>query len=132
MTLVRWNPYRNLVSLPREVDHFFNNFGLTSDFSDMVWSPNVDISENEEQYKVKAEIPGLSKKDINVSVEDNVLKLSGEKKHEEESDNMNYHRVERSYGRFERTFQLPKQVKSEEIQAKYSNGVLTFKIPKAE
>ena len=112
MTLVRWNPYRNLVSLPREVDHFFNYFGLASDFSDMVWSPNVDISENEEQYKVKAEIPGLSKKDINVSVEDNVLKLSGEKKHEEESDNMNYHRVERSYGRFEITYQMPKQVKS--------------------
>ena len=88
MPLVRWNPYRNLVSLPKEVDHFFNDFGLTSDFSDTVWSPNVDISENEEQYEVKAEIPGLSKKDINVSVEDNVLKLSGEKKHEEECESI--------------------------------------------
>lgn len=132
MTLVRYNPYRNLVSLPRQLNRFFNDFGLDADFSDTVWSPNVDIAETDDQYELKAEIPGLSKKEIKISVENNVLTLSGEKKHEEETNKKNFHRIETSYGRFERSFQLPEQVKAEEIKARYNNGVLTVEIPKAE
>jgi len=132
MTLVRYNPYRNLVSLPRHLNSFFNDFGLDSNFSDTVWRPSVDIAETEDHYELKAEIPGLSKKEIKISVENNVLTLSGEKKHEEETSNKNYHRVETQYGRFERSFQLPEQVKAEEIKARYNNGVLTVEIPKAE
>ncbi len=132
MTLVRWKPARNLISFPHEIDRFFSDFGLNYDQSDTVWSPNVDVSETEKNYEVKAEIPGLKKEDIKVTVEDNVLKLSGEKKHEEETKEKNYHRVERSYGKFERTFQLPKEVKKEEIKASYKDGVLDVVIPKAE
>ena len=132
MTLVKWKPARNLISFPYELDRFFNDFGLDYGHSDTVWSPNVDVSETEKNYEVKAEIPGLKKEDIKVTVEDNILKLSGEKKHEEETNDKNYHRLERSYGKFERSFRLPKEVKKEEIKASYKNGVLDVVIPKAE
>ena len=132
MTLVKWNPIKNLISFPDEIERLFSDFGLNYDESDIVWSPSVDVSETENHYEVKAEIPGLKKEEIKVTVEDNVLKLSGEKKHEEETNKKNYHRIERSYGRFERSFWLPKEVKKEEIKASYKNGVLELVIPKAE
>ena len=132
MSLIRWSPYRNLISLPDEVERFFNGFGLDYQNSDSVWSPTVDISETEESYEVKAEIPGLKKEDIKLSVEDNVLTLSGERKVEKETEKKNYHRLERAYGKFERSFRLPREVDSESIKASYKNGVLTVQIPKSE
>ena len=132
MSLVKWNPYRNLISLPDEIDRFFNGFGLDLNESDSVWSPTVDISETENQYEVNAEIPGLKKEDIKLSVEDNVLTLSGERKVEKETDKKNYHRIERAYGKFERSFRLPKEVDAENIKANYKNGVLTVQLPKTE
>ena len=132
MTLVRWNPYRSLIDLPREIDRFFGNWGLDSNQSDVMWSPIVDLSETDDMYEVKAEIPGMNKSDIKVSVHDNILTLSGEKKKEEETKDKNYYRVERSYGKFERSFRLPAEVKAEEIKAKYKDGVLSVSIPKAE
>ena len=132
MSLVKYYPRRNLVTLPREIDRFFSNFGMDMDHSDTVWSPSVDITETEIAYEVKAEIPGMDKKDIKISVQENVLLLSGEKKKEEEKEDQNYHRVERSYGKFERSFKLPTDVKADEIKAKYKDGVLSVEIPKAE
>jgi HSP20 family protein len=132
MSLIKWSPYRNLISLPDEIDRFFNGFGLDLNVSDSVWSPDVDISETENQYEVNAEIPGLKKEDIKLSVEDNVLTLSGERKVEKETDKKNYHRVERAYGKFERSFRLPKEVDAENIKANYKNGVLTVQLPKTE
>jgi len=131
MTLTRWTPYRSLGTLPVDVDRFFNRFWDYNE-SDTVWSPSVDISETEDKYEVKAELPGLDKKEINVAVENNVLRLSGERKHEEKKDDKNYHRIERFYGKFERTFRLPERVQAENIKAHYKNGVLTVEIPKAE
>ena len=132
MKLVRYNPMRNLISLPYEIDRFFDDYGLGFKGQDSVWSPSVDLSETDDHYEVKAEIPGMKKDEINISVKDNVLTLSGEKKQEEKSDNKNLYRVERMYGLFERSFTLPKNVKADEIKAKYKNGVLTVEIPKAE
>jgi HSP20 family protein len=132
MSLIKWSPYRNLISLPDEIDRFFNGFGLDLNVSDSVWSPTVDISETENQYEVNAEIPGLKKEDIKLSVEDNVLTLSGERKVEKETDKKNYHRIERAYGKFERSFRLPKEVDAENIKANYKNGVLTVQLPKTE
>ena len=132
MTLVRWKPSRSLISLPREIDRFFDDFGLNFRDFDTVWSPRVDLAESEDGYEVKAELPGLKKEEIKVEVHDQVLTLTGEKKNEEKSDTKNYHRVERTYGRFERSFRLPKEVKSDEIKAKYNNGILTIDIPKSE
>ena len=132
MRLVRWNPYRSLITLPDEIDRFFSDFGLDARMSDTVWNPSVDLSENEDGYEVKAEIPGMKKEDIRVSYRDNVLTLTGEKKQEDEKKKENYHRIERTYGRFERSFWLPEEVKADAIKAKYQNGVLSVRIPKAE
>ena len=132
MTLVRWKPSRSLISLPREIDRFFDDFGLKFRDFDTDWSPRVDLAESEDGYEVKAELPGLKKEEIKVEVHDQVLTLTGEKKNEEKSDTKNYHRVERTYGRFGRSFRLPKEVKSDEIKAKYKNGILTIDIPKSE
>ena len=130
--LVKWNPNRRLVSLPNEIDRFFNNWGFDLENSDSVWYPNVDIAESEKNYELVAEVPGLSKKDIHISVEEGTLTLSGERKQENETEGKNYHRNERVYGRFERSFRLPKEVNAEAIKANYSNGVLKIEIPKTE
>lgn len=129
MTLIRWNPFRTLASLPLEVERFFEDFGLSND---TVWVPSVDVTETDDAYELKAELPGLKKEDIHVSVEDNVLCLKGEKKQESESKTKSVHRIERMYGKFERSFRLPNGVKANEIKAKYENGILTVRLPKSE
>lgn len=131
MALIRWNPNRGLAALPLDVETFFENFGLGFN-RDTVWHPSVDVAETKDAYEVKAEIPGIRKEDIHISLEDHVLTLKGEKKQESETKNKNVHTVERVYGKFERSFRLPEGVKSEGIKAKYDNGVLTVEIPKAE
>jgi HSP20 family protein len=98
----------------------------------MEWSPSVDISENDDNIVVNAEIPGMNKEDINVSVRDDTLTIKGEKKREREEEEENYHVVERSYGRFQRSFTLPDNVKSDDIKANYKDGVLNITIPKTE
>ena len=129
--LVRY-PVNRLTALTRPLDYFLNHWGFDLNDNDTVWQPRVDISETETGYEVLVEVPGLSKNDINISVEDGNLTISGERKHEEKSEKKNYRRVERSYGRFERSFQLPDDVKSDEIKANYKNGVLKLEIPKTE
>ncbi|OVE80508.1 hypothetical protein BVY01_00095 [bacterium I07] len=132
MTLVRYNPHTRLTALPNEIERFFRGYGLDSDDSDTVWNPIIDLSETETSYEIKAEMPGLNKKDIQISFKENVLSLTGEKKGETEEKEPNYHRLERSYGKFERSFRFPKDVKQDSIKASFKNGVLTVEIPKAE
>jgi HSP20 family protein len=132
MTLVRYQPFRNLLSLPEELNRFFGTYGLDWASSDVAWVPSVDVTENETGYEITAELPGLKKEEIGISFEDHVLKLQGERKHEDETQKGNIHRVERSYGRFERQFRLPEEVNPEAIKAKYENGLLTVQIPKTE
>jgi HSP20 family protein len=131
MTLIRWNPYRGLAALPLDVETFFEDFGLGLN-QDSVWSPTVDVVETKESYEVKAEVPGIKKEDIRVSLEHGVLTLKGEKKQEHETNKKNVHKIERLYGKFERSFRLPEGIKAEGIKAKYDKGVLTIDIPKAE
>jgi HSP20 family protein len=131
MTLVRWNPYRHLASLPLDVETFFDELGLGLN-RDSVWNPSVDVSETKEAYEVKAEVPGIRKEDIHISFEGGLLTLKGEKKQENEEKDKNFHKLERVYGRFERSFRLPDGIKADGIKAKYDNGVLTIGIPKAE
>lgn len=129
MTLVKYNPYRSLGNLADTVDRFFGNYDSVHSND---WIPAVDITETENEFRFVAEVPGLSKKDIKLSLENNVLMISGEKKNEIKQEGREYHRVERSYGKFERSFRLPRDVKSEQINAKYDNGLLTVTVPKAE
>jgi len=132
MSLIRWNPYRNLVSLPRELNRFFNDFGFDVWNTDPVWSPAVDITETKDGYEVKAEIPGMKKDDIKINYEDDMLTLSGERNYENEKRDKNYHRIERCYGKFQRSFYIPNHVKADAIKANYKDGVLTVNIPKSE
>jgi len=130
-----WSPFRDLVNMQREVGRLFD--GLFSDFdrdgSMMTsWSPRTDVIENNESYTIKAELPGVNKNDVKITLRENVLTIKGEKKQEKEEKDHNLHRVERSYGSFERSFSLPSNLKSDKIDAAYKDGVLTITLPKAE
>lgn len=144
MTLIRWNPTRSLVpvspemlDIQRGINKIFDNFfrgGLFED-DEMVqsaWTPSVDIAEKNDSYSVKVELPGVKKDDVKITLQDNVLTIRGEKKQEKESNDQNYHRVERSYGMFQRSFTLPTSVKADKIDAEYRDGILAISLPKAE
>lgn len=131
MTLIRWRPVRDIVSPVFDPDRFFNDFGLEKWHSDTHWNPSVDLSETENDYKVRAELPGLSKDDIKISYKDSMLLISGEKKHKKEDKESNYHRIERRYGKFQRAFRMD-DVKANDIKAEYKDGVLTIDVPKSE
>jgi len=143
MSLVRWNPARELAAWPsdlfgiqREMNKMFNNF-FRGDIQDedsalMAWTPAVDIAEHDDEYLVKVELPGVNKDEVKITVESNILTIRGEKKQEKEIKKENYHRVERSYGSFQRSFTLPTTVKSDKIDASYKDGILSVSLPKAE
>jgi HSP20 family protein len=96
------------------------------------WAPAVDIRETEEAYEVLADLPGFDKKNVDITLENNILTLRGERKWEGEEEKQAYRRIERAYGEFSRSFSLPTQVDAETVEAKFTDGVLTIKIPKAE
>ena len=129
-------PMRNLFSLHNEMGRVFGDlFGSHeggADVEETSWMPTVDISEAENSFEIRAELPGVSENDVNVSVTDNVLNIKGEKRQEEETEGKNYHRVERRYGSFQRSFTLPRHVETSDIKAGFKDGVLTLTIPKAE
>ena len=133
-SVIRWNPtapYINREPLARLFDTFFGDL-QGEDVSNRGWVPPVDIQETEDGYKLQAELPGLTKEDIQITLENNVLRLSGERKLEKDVNKESYHRVERTYGTFSRAFALPQQVNGEGVHAGFENGVLTIVVPKAE
>ena len=103
-----------------------------TDTEETSWMPTVDISETENGYEIRAELPGVSEDDVKVSVTDNLLTVKGEKRQEEETEGKNYHRVERRYGSFQRSFTLPRHIETDAINAEFKDGVLTLGIPKGE
>ena len=119
------NPYR-----------FFNApFGFNRPYvvsDENIMRPTTDISETDDSYEVRAELPGVPKDDIHISVKDNILSIKGEKRQENEDESKNYKRIERRYGTFERNFTLPPKVDPDTIKAKFNDGVLTLSIPKPE
>lgn len=135
MTLVKWTPRRALINWHNDIDHWFDglwgsDFRLNDGIS--MIRPVVDVEETDHAYVITAELPGMEKKDINISVEDGTLLISGEKNSEKETKDKNYHRIERSYGKFHRSFQLPDGIDRDKIEASYKNGVLTLSLPKSE
>ncbi|MCC5907637.1 MAG: Hsp20/alpha crystallin family protein [Balneolaceae bacterium] len=111
------------------MDEFFSDAVATRRNS---FAPSIDISENEKQYMIDVEIPGVDKKDIKLNVENNTLTISGERKFEKKEDGKQYHRVESHYGTFSRSFTLPDNVNSESINASYNNGILSITVDKSE
>jgi HSP20 family protein len=143
MSLIRWNPARELSAFPtdvlniqRNINRMFDSFlrGDMFDREDLpsTWTPAVDIAERDDEYVVKVELPGVTRDDVKITSQDNVLTIRGEKKHEKESKGMNYHRTERAYGSFQRSFTLPGTVKEDKIEAEFKDGTLVITLPKAE
>ncbi len=133
-TIARWEPFRRATSLQDQVNRLFNDVlergGEESSLT--AWAPSVDIYETEHELVVKADLPEVDPKDLDIRVENNILTIRGERKFEKKVNEENYLRVERSYGSFARSFTLANTVNSEAIKADYQNGVLTLSIPKRE
>lgn len=131
-SVTRWNPsVPTREPLFRLFDTFLNDL-QGEEVASRSWMPPVDIQEREDGYRLQAELPGLTKDDINITLENNILRLSGERKFEKDVKKESYHRIERTYGTFTRSFALPSQVNPEGVQAAFENGVLTITVPKAE
>src|SRR5215212_1103378 len=136
MSIVRYDPFRDLRTLQDEVNRLFST-NITRAFGDEgiargAWNPSVDIFENKDQIVLEAELPGMNREDFDLSVENNVITLRGERRFEKKDEGDNYHRVERSYGSFTRSFTLPQTVSADGAQAEYRNGVLRVTLPKRE
>src|ERR1700704_6156353 len=133
-TLTQWEPFRGATTLQDQVNRLFNNvLERTGDESSLTaWAPSVDIYETEHELVVKADLPDVDPKDLDIRVENNILTIRGERKFQKQVAENNYLRVERSYGSFARSFSLANTVNSEAIKADYQNGVLTLNIPKRE
>jgi len=133
-TLNRFEPFRGIVTLQEQLNRLFNDdIERTGENSSLTaWAPAVDIYETEHELVVKADLPDIDPKDLDIRVENNILTLRGERKFESKVAEDKYLRVERTYGSFSRSFSLANTVNSEAIKADYLNGVLTLSIPKRE
>jgi HSP20 family protein len=132
MTLMRTNPWSLLDEFNREFSRMLP--GFADDDSRVVgstWSPAVDIKEEDDRFVIRADIPGVSPDDIDISMEKGVLTIKGERKHEAEEDKEGYHRIERAYGTFMRRFALPENVDTDKISASSKDGVVELVLPKA-
>jgi len=133
MNLMRWDPYREVSSLQDRLNRAFG--GRTERDDEMqlaAWAPPVDIAEEKDRILITAELPGFKENEIEIQTENGMLTLRGERKFEKETDGKSYHRVERSYGQFVRSFSLPNNVDREKIQATFRDGLLQVELPKRE
>lgn len=130
-----WRPFKELERIRKEMDQLWESFferRPTRGEELSEWLPSIDFSETKNNYVVKAELPGIDPKDIDISLTENVLTIKGEKKQEKEEEGENYHFVERSYGSFTRSIRLPGQVQSDKVSATFKNGILKITLPKTE
>lgn len=141
MTLVKWNPSKELLNVEREFNKLFNTFNRRFGFDDRatneelenaVWSPLTDIAENKDQYILKMDLPGVSKENLKLSYSDGELIINGERKQEKEDKDSKYHRIERTYGKYFRSFSLPQTIQADKINAEFNDGQLTVTVPKSE
>ena len=136
MAISGWDPFRDLSVLQERMNRLFEDAGRTyrgdEASATTTWSPAVDIFETENDIMVKAELPGIERKDITLNLDNNVLTLKGERKFEKETRQENYHRIERSYGGFSRAFSIPAIVDEEKIRADYKDGILSIALPKKD
>jgi len=137
MALIRWDPFREIASLQERMNRLFSDVRLRTPFGEEeitqgAWIPAVDIYETNDAIVLQAELPGIPREDIFIEVKDNTLTLKGEKKFEREVKEENYHRVERSYGSFQRAFTLPGTVEQDKVKAKFKDGILEITLPKVE
>jgi HSP20 family protein len=136
MSITRYDPFRDLKTLQDEVNRLFStNFSRSfgdEGLSRGAWTPTVDIYESKDEIVLEAELPGMKRDDFELTIENNVLTLRGERRFEKKDEGDNYHRVERAYGSFSRSFTLPQTVSPENVTAEYKNGVLRVVLQKRE
>ena len=137
MALIRWEPARELQSIQQEMNRLFGTYfdsPTTSGNGDSYrrWIPAMDLVEEGDHYVLRADLPGVSEKDVNVELEDNVLTISGERKSEHEHREEGYYRIERASGAFSRSLTLPEGIDPDSVQARFDNGVLEVRVPKPE
>ena len=114
-------------------ERFFEDHSFPALFGEeSAWAPAFDIMETKKEYVIKGELPGINVKDLEVTLSDGILTVKGEKNHEKEEKDENYHRVERSFGSFQRSFRIPEKVMADKVDAAYKDGILKLTIPKAE
>lgn len=134
MAIIRWDPFRDMVTLRDRMNRLFEEaFAGRGEEGEMVtgtWYPNVDIHEKEKELVLTAELPGIDEKDIDIEVEGNTLTLKGKREMEKETKEDDYHRIERSYGSFYRSFSLPSYVNPDKIKAEHTGGLLRITMPK--
>ena len=134
-----WDPFRELEEMQNRLSSFFGrrvplvrDGGDGEEFALTTWAPRVDITEDDKEYAINAELPGVKKEDVKVSIENGVLSISGERKSEKEEKGKKYHRVEQTYGTFMRSFTLPEGSSGEKVNAEFRDGVLKVRLPKHE
>ncbi|MFQ5700877.1 MAG: Hsp20/alpha crystallin family protein [Acidobacteriota bacterium] len=137
MALTRWDPFRDLVTLQERMNRLFEDSMARSNTTDQemamgAWTPSVDIFETPEKVVLRADLPGIPEEDIDLRIENNRLTLRGDRKFLKETKEEDYHRIERSYGTFSRSFQLPGAIDQEKISAIHKDGVLEVSLPKRE
>jgi HSP20 family protein len=137
-SIVRWDPFRELQHMHSRLTNLFDDRpalrreGKTEWIGESEWSPMVDVAEDDKSYTVKVELPEMKREDIKVNLENGVLSISGERKFEQEENGRKYHRVERSYGSFFRSFTLPENADATQVSAQYRDGVLNVNVGKSE
>jgi HSP20 family protein len=134
--LTKWNPFRELEEIQSRLSSLFGRTPLRGLGEETMtvseWTPLVDITENEKEYLIKAELPEVKKEDVKVTVENGTLSITGERKVEKEEKGKKYHRVERAYGSFMRSFTLPEGTTGDKVSAEFKDGVLKVHLPKSE
>ena len=138
--LNRWSPFREMEDMQRRMASLFDRSpfrhgSLTPEEENITvpeWAPLVDIAEDEKEYLIKVELPEVQKDDVKVTVENGTLTISGQRKAEKEEKNRKFHRVERYYGRFERSFSIPDDAESDQVKAEFKDGVLRVHLAKSE
>jgi len=134
-TLLRWNPINELGEMQSRLTNLFGRHSHGNGDAGLGladWSPLVDVTEDDNEYVIKAELPEVKKEDVKVLVENGMLRISGERRFEKEEEGKKYHRIERSYGSFERSFALPETCKPEDLSAEFHDGLLAVHIPKTK
>ena len=131
-TLAQWNPIRELDEFQNRLSSFFNKRDEQNEWLGSAWTPLVDVVEEDKEFIIKAEIPEVDRDNVKVTVNNGMLTISGERRLEKEDKTQKYHRVERSYGSFARSFALPEHVEAEKVTANFKDGLLTLRLPKTE
>jgi HSP20 family protein len=139
MTVSRWDPFQDLLAIQDEMNQLFGRAvgqrpggGAQGQAGERVWAPALDISERKDAYVVTVEVPGIKAEDLDITLEDGLLTIQGERRFSQETSERQFHRVERRYGSFRRSITLPSQVQADKIEASFEDGVLEVTVPKAE